>query len=367
MQRMKKSWRAISNEERAEIWRRWRGGASYAELARLLTRSAATVWNVLHRKYFSGIRPRPRRRSANQLSASERERISRALATNDSFREIARCLGRPPSTISREVARNGGRRAYRAQNAEKRAASSARRPKPCKLSQHWRLRRLVASKLRRRWSPQQIAAWLKLQHPEDECMQVSHETIYQSLYIQARGVLKAELVKYLRSHRRARRAQNPRKTERRGKISNTISIRERPASVEDRAVPGHWEGDLLVGTHRSYVATLVERKSRFVMLVKVPSKESTAVVDALIKQARKLPVELRRSLTWDRGHELAQHKRFSLATDMKVFCDPRSPWQRGTNENTNGLLRQYYPKGESLSTYSQADLNRVAREINERP
>ena len=199
-------------------------------------------------------------------------------------------------------------------------------------------------------------------------MQVSHETIYQSLFIQARGVLKAELVKYLRSQRRARRPQNPGKPERRGKISNTISIRERPATVEDRAVPGHWEGDLLVGTHRSYVATLVERKSRFLMLVKVPSKESTQVVDALVKQARKLPVELRRSLTWDRGHELAQHKRFSLATDMKVyFCDPQSPWQRGTNENTNGLLRQYFPKGQSLSNYSQAQLNRVAREMNERP
>jgi IS30 family transposase len=285
-----------------------------------------------------------------------------------SIRAIARSLGRAASTISREVARNGGLRKYRAERAERQAESRASRPKVCKLAKHWRLRRLVAAKLRRRWSPQQIAAWLKLQHPEDATMQVSHETIYRSLFIQARGVLKAELLDCLRSQRSARHARTPGKAERRGKIIDAVSIRERPAEAEDRAVPGHWEGDLLAGTHGSYIATLVERSSRFVLLVKVPSKKSDAVVGALIKQARKLPNELRRSLTWDRGHELAQHKRFTLATDMQVyFCDPHSPWQRGTNENTNALLRQYFPKGVSMEDVSQADLNSVSRELNERP
>ena len=267
------------------------------------------------------------------------------------------------------MARNGGVRLYRAERAEKRARSKAARPKACKLAVRRCLRLVVAAKLRRRWSPQQIAAWLKLQHPEDMTMQVSHETIYRSLFIQTRGVLKAELVEFLRSQRRTRRPRvKGGKVEKRGRIVDAVSIRERPAEVEDRAIPGHWEGDLLVGTHGSYIATLVERSSRFVLLVKVPDKSSGGVVAALIKQARKLPDELKRSLTWDRGHEMGNHKQFTLATDMKVFfCDPRSPWQRGSNENTNGLLRQYFPKSESVSHYTQADLNRIARELNERP
>ena len=369
MRKVKRARRLITPAERADMWRRWRAGASYTELAKLLKRSVQTVWEFFNPRPANGGFPRkPRRRSSRQLSESEREEISRALAKKMSLRAIARLLGRAPSTILREVVRNGGSHKYWAGRSEHRAAAQARRPKVCKLARHWRLRRLVAAKLRRRWSPQQIAAWLKLQRPEDATMQVSHETIYRSLFIQARGVLKAELLDCLRSQRRARRAKRPGTVEGRGKIVDAVSIRERPAEVEDRAVPGHWEGDLLVGTHRSCIATLVERTSRFVLLVKVPSKQSEAVVNALIKQARKLPDELRRSLTWDRGHELAQHKRFTLATDMKVyFCDPHSPWQRGSNENTNALLRQYFPKGVSMDDQSQRDLNAVSRELNERP
>jgi len=271
--------------------------------------------------------------------------------------------------VSREVARNGGRRAYRAERAEHRASREATRPKTCKLAQSWRLRQVVASKLRRRWSPQQIAGWLRRENPHNMTMQVSHETIYRSLFIQTRGVLKHELLEYLRSQRRTRRPRTPGgKVEKRGKIVDAVSIRKRPAETNDRAVPGHWEGDLLVGTHGSYIATLVERTSRFVMLVKLESKKSDELVAALTKQMRRLPNELKRSLTWDRGKEMGLHKSFTVATDLRVyFCDPHSPWQRGSNENTNGLLRQYFPKSQSLSHHSQADLNRISRELNERP
>jgi IS30 family transposase len=284
-----------------------------------------------------------------------------------SIRTIAAELGRPPSTISREVARNGGRAAYRAAKAEVRASEQAKRPKHCKLSTHGRLRRVVAAKLQRFWSPEQIAGWLRAEYARDPTMTISHETIYQSLFIQARGVLKAELLDCLRSKQRMRRGRSSsNRQDRRGKIPDLVSIRERPASVEDRAVPGHWEADLIVGTQGNYIATLVERTSRFTMLVKVPDR--AGAIDAMIRHARKLPEELRRSLTVDRGTEFHHHKRFSLATDMKVyFCDPRSPWQRGSNENTNGLLRQYFPKGRDVSGHSQAELNRVARELNERP
>jgi IS30 family transposase len=369
MKGMRRSRRLVSASERAEIWRRWRAGASYAEIMRLLQRSKHAVWDVLkHSGDRGGLRSRARARNPRHLSQADREEVSRGLANGLSYREIGRRLRRSASTVAREVARNGGRWSYRAQTAERRARSRMLRPKTCKLAVCPRLRRLVAAKLRRRWSPQQISAWLRRQNPTDMTMQVSHETIYRSLFVQARGVLKAELLDYLRSPRHARRPRSGGRPERRGKIVDAISIRERPAEVADRAVPGHWEGDLLVGTHRSYMATLVERSSRFVMLVKVPNKRSEDVVTALIKHARKLPDELRRSLTWDRGLELAQHKRFSLATDIKVyFCDPHSPWQRGTNENTNGLLRQYFPKSQSVSQYTQADLNRIARELNERP
>jgi len=299
----------------------------------------------------------------------EREEISRGIARQQTARSMARLLGRSPSTVSREISRNGGIEKYRASQADERALERARRPKRCKLAHSPQLRETVARKLRRHWSPEQIAGWLKSTHPGDETYQVSHETIYRSLFVQARGVLKKELLQHLRSKRTIRRSnRSGSKGDGRGQITGLVSIRERPADVEDRAVPGHWEGDLLSGTKNSYIATLVERHTRYVMLAKLANKDTRTVVSALIKQAKKLPNELYKSLTWDRGKELADHRRFSLATDIDVyFCDPQSPWQRGSNENTNGLLRQYFPKGTDLSVYSQGHLNKVAREINERP
>ena len=271
--------------------------------------------------------------------------------------------------MSREISRNGGYDRYRASSADETAWERACRPKRCKLATNPQMREAVVRKLRGNWSPEQIAGWLKSAHPGDEANQVSHETIYRSLFVQARGVLKKELVQHLRSKRTIRRSRSADANgDRRGQIADMVSIRERPAAVEDRAVPGHWEGDLLSGSKNSHIATLVERHTRYVMLVKVDSKETQAVVSALIKQAKKLPTELYKSLTWDRGKELADHRRFTLATDIAVyFCDPQSPWQRGSNENTNGLLRQYFPKGTDLSVHSQAHLNKVARQLNGRP
>jgi IS30 family transposase len=355
-----------SPAERAELWQRWHRGERIADIARALDHDVSRVRGVLFTA--GGCRPRQRKRSALRLSVADREEISRGLSQGGALRAIAQRLGRPASTISREVARNGGRTAYRAVDAEDRAGIQLGRPQSCKLATKRALRRVVATKLTRFWSPEQIAAWLRLQYPDDSAMQISHETIYRSLFIQARGVLKAELRDYLRSGRRIRRGRPAAKSELRGTITDAVSIRQRPAEAEDRAVPGHWEGDLLAGNQRSHIATLVERASRFTLLVKVNSRSTEDVIEALIKQMRKLPVELRRSLTWDRGKELSQHKRFTLATDLKVyFCDPQSPWQRGSNENTNGLLRQYFPKGDDLAHYTQAQLNRVAREVNDRP
>ena len=287
----------------------------------------------------------------------------------DSIRTIADQLERAPSTICREINRNGGRACYRAAAGDQAAWDRAQRPKTCKLAQNRQLARLVADKLRLQWSPEQIAGWLKHTHPCDQSWHVSHEAIYRSLFIQARGALKKELLQHLRRTRGMRRSRHhTQKTDIHGKIVDALSISERPATVEDRAVPGHWEGDLLFGSRNSQIATLVERRTRYVRLAKVDGKDTETVVNALIKSARKLPQELYKSLTWDRGKEMAGHKRFTLATDIKVyFCDPQNPWQRGTNENTNGLLRQYLPKGIDVSIYSQAKLNAVARRLNERP
>ena len=356
-----------SAEQKAEMWDRWQRGESLNSIARLFDRGHSSVQGVL--AVTGGIRPRERRRSRRVLTLAEREHISRGIVAGYSIRSIATSLGRAPSTVSREIKRNGGRRRYRASQADQAAWDRAQRPKPCKLVVNRALARIVAKKLRQLWAPEQIAGWLKCSYPNDESYQVSHETIYRSLFIQARGALKKELLQHLRQKRVMRRSRHkhPRDAGQ-GQITDTVSIRERPASVEDRAVPGHWEGDLIFGTHNSQIATLVERHTRYVMLAKVPSKDSETVINALIRQAHKLPRELYKSLTWDRGKEMADHKRFSLATDIKVyFCDPQSPWQRGSNENTNGLLRQYFPKGTDLSVHSQAKLNAVARQLNERP
>jgi len=300
---------------------------------------------------------------------TEREDISRGIACGASIREIARGLERAASTVSREVARHGGRPVYRASEADDQAWKSAWRPKHCLLAIHEKLQKIVASKLILDWSPEQISGWLRIRYPEDESLRVSHETIYRSLFIQARGVLKKELVGHLRSKRRIRRSQHSGvRGQSRGQIVDAISIRERPAEIEDRAVPGHWEGDLISGSKNSHMVTLVERHSRFTTLIKVSSKDTAVVVAALSRQIRKLPATLRRSLTWDRGLEMAKHKTFTVATDVKVyFCDPQSPWQRGTNENTNGLLRQYFPKRTDLSVHSQAELDKVALRLNQRP
>jgi IS30 family transposase len=356
-----------SPQQKSEMWDRWQRGESLSSIDRLFDRESSTVFGVL--SPTGGIRPKPRKRSCLALTLSEREEISRGLVSGDSMREIASVLNRSPSTISREINRNGGYDSYRATQAEQAAWSRAHRPKKCKLACHPMLKHMVATKLKRNWSPKQISGWLKKMYPKQEHKQVSHETIYRSLFIQARGVLTQELQLYLRTQRAIRRSkQHSIKKMDLGKITNVVSISERPASVEDRAVPGHWEGDLISGSNNTHIATLVERHSRYVMLAKLKGKDSETVISALIKHSKKLPIELYKSLTWDRGTEMADHQRFTLATDIDVyFCDPQSPWQRGTNENTNRLLRQYFPKGTDLSVHSQSALNKVARQLNERP
>ncbi len=356
-----------TDTDKALMWDRWQKGDSLHAIARLFDRSHGSVAGILSRT--GGIRPPERRRSRRALTLAEREDISRGVVAGQSARSIAASLGRAPSTVSREINRNGGRQRYRANKADQAAWVRAHRPKTCKLVQNRALARVVASKLRLEWSPEQIAGWLKRTYLGDENYQVSHETIYRSLFIQARGALKKELLQHLRQTRAMRRSRHhTQKTDDHGRISNAISISERPPSVEDRAVPGHWEGDLIFGTNNSQIATLVERHTRYVMLATVNSKDTETVINALIKHSHKLPRELYQSLTWDRGKEMADHQRFTLATDIKVyFCDPQNPWQRGSNENTNGLLRQYFPKGTDLSVHSQAKLNAVARRLNERP
>lgn len=359
--------RGFTPAEKSEMWDRWQRGESLSSIGRAFGKESSSIHFQI--SPYGGVRPAPCRRSRLALTLLERETISRGIVARQSAHSMARQLGRSPSTVSREIKRNGGCDRYRAAQADDHAWVCAQRPKRCKLANNPWLRQTVATKLRLNWSPEQIAGWLKRIGPGEESHQVSHETIYRSLFVQTRGVLKKELLLHLRSQRTMRRP-GPKKWQgdARGQIKDMVSIRERPASVEDRAVPGHWEGDLLSGPQNSYIATLVERHSRYVMLVKVANKNTQTVISALIKQSKKLPSELYKSLTWDRGKELTDHRQFTLATDIDVyFCDPRSPWQRGSNENTNGLLRQYFPKGTDLSVYSQAQLNKVARQLNERP
>jgi len=356
-----------TESQKALMWERWQKGESLQQIAQLFDRNHSSIQPIL--AATGGIRPVPRCRSRLALTLAEREEISRAVVAGHSIRAIAEQLGRAPSTVSREIKRNGGRECYRASQADQSAWDRGRRPKAGKLVENRLLARIVAGKLQLQWSPEQIAGWLKRTYTDDTSCRVSHETIYRSLFIQARGALKKELVEHLRRTRVMRRSRHhTMKTDHHGRITDTVSISERPASVEDRALPGHWEGDLLFGSKNSQIATLVERNTRYAMLVKVSGKDTQTVINALIKNARKLPDELYKSLTWDRGKEMADHKRFTLATHIQVyFCDPHNPWQRGTNENTNGLLRQYLPKGTDLSGYSQAKLNAVARRLNQRP
>jgi len=353
--------------QKTELWERWKNGQSAAAISRALERRNKTGVErvlVLH----GGIAPAPRRRALAALKLEEREDISRGIAAGQSIRQIARGLGRAPSTVSREIERNGGSQAYRANLADQRAWTRASRPKPCRLALHGKLRWRVAQKLALQWSPEQISGWLKREFPTDQDMHISHEAIYRSLFIQTRGVLKKELTAHLRTARRMRRSKSHNTRSGQGRILDMVSIRERPAEVEDRAVPGHCEGDLLTGANDTHIATLVERNTRFTMLIKVRRKNTTTVVAALAKHIRNLPDELRRSLTWDQGKEMNAHKRFTIATNVQVyFCDPRSPWQRGSNENTNGLIRQYFPRGTDFARISQKHLNAIALKLNGRP
>lgn len=357
----------FTSAQRAELWDRFRRGQSFHEIARALSKQAGSIRAVV--RATGGFPPPERKRSDRCLSSTEREEISLGLVQGLSLRVISRKLGRPASTVSREVARNGGRERYRATEADKRAWKNAERPKSCLLAKHDRLRQVVAEKLSADWSPQQISGWLRAEFADDKDMRISHETVYRTLFIQTRGALKKELLQHLRTQRSLRRARSSsKKGHGKGQIVGAISIRERPAEAEDRAVPGHWEGDLLSGSANSHIATLVERRSRYAILIKVRSKQTDDVVQALAQKIKKLPTELRRTLTWDRGHEMAAHQAFTVASNVQVyFCDPKSPWQRGSNENTNGLLRQYFPKGTDLSIHTQAELDRIAVKLNTRP
>ena len=363
--RVRRTWMTWS--QRNELWRRWRRGESLPQIARALERGVGRIYTIVTAE--GGIAPVPRRRSPLALTTAEREEISRGLAQGASLRSIARGLGRAPSTVSREIERHGGAATYRAATADRRAWQRSRRPQPCRLATHPALRRAVAAKLQQQWSPQQISGWLRQTFPSDAGMHVSAETIYRSLFVQSRGVLKRELLQHLRRqhHFRHARARTPGRA-RPGQIVDAVSIRERPAEAADRAVPGHWEGDLLTGAGHSYIATLVERQSRYVMLVRVPNKETRTVVRALTRRVQRLGPGLMKSLTWDRGLELAAHRRFTVATNVQVyFCDPHSPWQRGSNENTNGLLRQYFPLDRDLTKVRQAQLDAIAHRLNTRP
>jgi IS30 family transposase len=365
---VRQSYQRLSPADVDEIWSRMRAGHAVKPTARSLGLASSTVRAYLLR--CGGIRPGPRHRAAGRLSFEEREEISRGLAAGRSLRLIAAGLGRSPSTISREVAGNGGRRRYRAAAADRLTWARATRPKACKLATNPVLAGIVTEKLQRRWSPQQIAGWLKLNHPDNPEMHVSHESIYRTLFVQSRGALRKELTAYLRTGRVIRRVHGVRLPDGRGARPGIVNISERPAEVEDRAVPGHWEGDLVFGRQMSPVATLVERSTRYLMLVGLPAgnHKADAVADALAAAVAHLPAQLAKSLTWDQGHEMAEHKRFTDETGIQVyFCDPKSPWQRGSNENTNGLLRQYMPRRLDFRTLTQDDLDAIALELNERP
>ena len=353
--------------QKALMWDRWKAGDTLHEIGKLFDRPHTSIQNILSKT--GGIRPLARHRSRLALTMPEREEISRALAAGESIRCIARRLRRAASTISRELLRNDGKTYYRAAKADEAAWERALRPKTCKLAHNPVLAQIVAVKLQGLWSPEQIAGWLKRTYPDQKELQVSHEAIYRTLFVQTRGALKKELLEHLRRTRGMRRSRHyTQKTPIHGRIVGAVPISERPACVEDRAVPSHWEGDLLFGDAYSQIATLVERHTRYVMLVKLVDKDSYTVGAALARHAQTLPRELYLSLTWDRGSEMAGHKRFTLATDIQVyFCDPQNPWQRGSNENTNGLLRQYLPKGIDLSAYSQDSLDAIARDLNQRP
>ena len=357
----------FTDEERVEVWDRWQAGDAYRLIGRDLGRSAASIRAFV--ESWGGVRPQARRRSPHHLSLLEREEISRGVAGGDSLRMVGARLGRAPSTVTRELARNGGRHRYRAHHADRAALRRARRPKPSKLATNHQLRMVVEEKLEEWWSPQQVVLWLQRTYGDSQEMRVSHETIYLSLFVQGKGALRRELTDCLRTGRAYRRLKTKRAPSGKGQITNPVMISERPAEVEDRAVPGHWEGDLLMGKRQTAIGTLVERHTRYVMLFPLPDGNTAeAVRNQLAATVQRLPKHLWQSLTWDQGKEMAQHAQFKIDTGVDVyFCDPKSPWQRGTNENTNGLLRQYFPKGTDMSLLTQTDLDKAAHSLNRRP
>ncbi len=357
----------FTEAERVEVWDRWQAGDANRLIGRDLGRSAGSIRAFV--ESWGGVRPRVRHRSSRHLSLVEREEISRGVAAGDSLRMVATRLRRAPSTVSRELARNGGRYRYRAHRADRAAVRRARRPKSSKLANNPELRAVVEEKLGLWWSPQQVVLWLKRTYPCDQEMWVSHETIYLSLFIQGKGALRRELTDCLRTGRAYRRPKTKRAPSGKGQIVDPVMISERPAEVEDRAVPGHWEGDLLMGKRQTAIGTLVERHTRYVMLFGLPDGNTAeAVRAALAETVQRLPQHLWQSLTWDQGKEMAQHAQFSIDTGVQVyFCDPKSPWQRGSNENTNGLLRQYFPKGTAMAALTQIDLDDAAHSLNGRP
>ena len=339
----------FSYEQQTKIWTQWKNGDSLSDIGRALRKHPGSVHHLI--AFHGGIGPATKKRSVLNLTLKEREEISRGLAANMTIRGIAACLNRAPSTISREINRHGRIKNYRATLADQQAWRNASRPKLSHLAQHVNLKNIIIGKLQCKWSPEQISGWLKQHYPTEPIMHLSHETIYKSLFIQARGALKKELTQHLRSRRLMRRPKSA-KIDRspRGQIIDAVSIKDRPAAIENRAIPGHWEGDLVSGSKNTHIATLVERMTRFTILVKVAGKDTHSVITALRNKIKTLPQMLCGSLTWDRGMELAQHKQLTIDTNIQVFfCDPRSPWQRGTNENTNGLIRQYLHRSTDLS------------------
>jgi IS30 family transposase len=359
--------RSFTEYQQSAIWSLWSQGKSLSEIGRQLDKHAGSIFCFLQK--YGGIKPVKPIRSKRALTLFEREEISRGLSANLSIRNIAKSLNRHPSTVSREINRNGGIAKYRAISADRQTWIRAKRPKKSKLQINIGLNDIITDKLSNKWSPEQISGYLKRTYPNDITMHISHESIYKTLYIQSRGHLKKELLKHLRTQRVMRQSkQFNTKGNARGGIIDAVSIHDRPKDIDDRTIPGHWEGDLICGSNKSYVATLVERTSRFTLLVKLNGNDTASVVNAITNKIIELPTQLKKSLTWDRGMELAKHKKFTVDTEIKVYlCDPRSPWQRGTNENTNRLLRQYMPKKTDLSAHSQIDLDQIAKELNERP
>lgn len=365
---MKRIKRTFTQEERALVFDLWKQGAGFSEIGRVITAKPGSVFTILREN--GGIKPEPRHRNITHLTLSEREEIRVALSAKMSIRAVARMLNRSPSTISREVARNRGRRYYKAVDADNRAKRMAKRPKLALLERFPELKQLVIDKLELKWSPEQISGWLRVEYSRRKKMQISHETIYKSLYVRARNIIHHSLSEHLRRKRPMRHSRYHSRRGDRGTINivDGVSIHERSKHIENRRSLGHWEGDLVTGSRNTHIATLVDRKSRFTIILKLAGKDATTVNDALISTFRKMPQEYRKSLTWDRGMELAKHADLTKEIGMPVyFCDPQCPWQRGTNENTNSLIRQYFPKKTDLSPHTQQRLNEVATQLNQRP